>query len=86
MKNKNVDFKSFVVWVKRISDLVFELSSVQSRQFETQASYYPSTTHEPSWLKSIVKFNSQKVIFGAVHLGVGFRGVGTPRLCKKIVS
>ena len=32
--NKNVDFKSFVVRVKRMSDLVFEPSSVQSRQFQ----------------------------------------------------
>ena len=27
---KNVDFKSFVVWVKRISDEMFQPSSVQS--------------------------------------------------------
>ena len=35
---KNADFKSFVVWVKRMSDEVFEPSSVQSRQFQTLAS------------------------------------------------
>ena len=35
---KNVDFKSFVIWVKRMSNSVFEPSSVQSRQFQTLAS------------------------------------------------
>ena len=35
MKNTNVDFKSFVVWVKRMSDYAFEPSSVQTRQFQT---------------------------------------------------
>ena len=34
---KNVDFKSFVVWLKRMSDYVFQPSSVQSRQFQTLA-------------------------------------------------
>ena len=37
MKKINVDFKSVVVWVKRMSDEVFEPSSVQSRQFQTLA-------------------------------------------------
>ena len=38
MKQKiNVHFKSFVVWVKCISDYVFELSSVQQRRFQTLA-------------------------------------------------
>ena len=37
MKKINVDFKSFVVWVKRLSDYVFEPSSVHSRQFQALA-------------------------------------------------
>ena len=37
MKKINVDFKSFVVWVKPMSDEVFEPSSVHSRQFQTLA-------------------------------------------------
>ena len=32
-----VDFKSFVVWVKPISNYVFELISVHSRPFQTLA-------------------------------------------------
>ena len=35
---RNLNFKSFVVWVERMSDKVFELSSVQLRQFQTLAS------------------------------------------------
>ena len=35
---KKVDFKSFAIWLKRISNEVFQLSSVQSRQFQTLAS------------------------------------------------
>ena len=34
---KNVDFKSFEVWIKRMSDQIFEPSCVQS-QFQTLAS------------------------------------------------
>ena len=37
MKKINVDFKSFVVGVKRIFDQVFEPSSVQSQQFQILA-------------------------------------------------
>ena len=37
MKKINVDFKSFVIRVKRISEEVFEPSSVQSQQFQTLA-------------------------------------------------
>ena len=37
MKKINVDFKSCVAWVKRISDQVFDPSSVLFRQFQTLA-------------------------------------------------
>ena len=37
MKKLNVVFKSFVVWVKPMSDQVFEAGSVHSRQFQTLA-------------------------------------------------
>ena len=37
MKKINVGFKSFVVWVKSMSDEVFEPSSVHSPQFQTLA-------------------------------------------------
>ena len=37
MKKINVDFKLFVVWVKLMSDQVFEPTSVHSRQFQTLA-------------------------------------------------
>ena len=35
---RNVISKSFMVWVKPMSDYVFEPTSVQSRQFQTPAS------------------------------------------------
>ena len=41
---KSIDFKSFVVWVKRMSHSVFEPSSVQTRQFQT----LPSLTVMPA--------------------------------------
>ena len=44
-RKKNVDFKLFVVWVRRVSDYVFESKSVQSRQFQRLALF--STAHEP---------------------------------------
>ena len=37
MKKLTVDFKSFVVWVKPMSNYVFEPSSVHLRQFQTLA-------------------------------------------------
>ena len=37
MKKINIDFKSFLVWVKPMSDQVFEPSSVPSQQFQTPA-------------------------------------------------
>ena len=37
MKKVNIDFKSFVVWVKPMSDKVFEPSSIHLRQFQTLA-------------------------------------------------
>ena len=41
--------------------------------------HYATTAHEPSRQKSIVKFNFEKVIFGAFPVG------DTPRICKKNV-
>ena len=35
---RNINFKSFVVRVKRMSDYLIKPSSVQSRQFQTLAS------------------------------------------------
>ena len=83
MEKINVDFISFVVWVKRMSDEVFEPSPVQSRQFQTLTPLIimnmSCSAYEPNLLKSIVKFSFQKDIFGEVHLWVGI-----PQLCKKL--
>ena len=47
--------------------------------------HYASTAHEPSRLKSIVKFSFQKVIFGGPFGGVT-EGLELHNMWKKIVS
>ena len=54
MKKLSVDFKSFLVWVKPMSDKVFEPSSITSRQFQTLA---PLVTMPAQHLTQLTKIN-----------------------------
>ena len=65
MKN-NVDFKSFMVWLKTDVQLSIstQLCSITTISNTGVSNHYASTAHEPSWLQSIFKFIFLKVIFG----------------------
>ena len=81
MKQINVDFKSFCGLGKtnvRLS-VWTQLNSFTTISNPGALNHYASSACEPNWLKSVVKFSFQKVIFGEVHLGVG-----TPKPCKTL--
>ena len=58
-----------------ISTQLFSIATISSIG---TFNHYVTTAHEPSWLKSIVNFNFQKVIFGE------FRGLAHPDYVKKL--
>ena len=59
----------------------FQVSSFVWTQLCSVTIISNNGAHEPSWLKSIVKFSFQK----GAHLK-RFQGVVTPEVCKKFVS
>ena len=60
MKKINIDFKSFVVWVKPMYDQVFEPSSVHSRQFQTLAPLIITPAQHKNVPSNYVNFLSLK--------------------------